>query len=184
MSVPPPNYPPNNYPPGGYSSMPPARPSGGGKGLKIFGFGCLSLFLLLAIGGVLLIRNVKSKLANPQKNDVVGIAILAGQVALQGTQLQQAVVAYHTQHNAYPQSLMDLYTDDSIDGKLLHNALDDSPDPAHVSWRYTPPDEGAPGSTVILEEPYHVTVGGTTSAGKIATTLDGKSTNGAVGRAP
>ena len=183
MSVPPNNYPPNSYPPGGYPPVPP-RPSGGGKGWKIAGLGCLGLFVLLAVGGVLLVQNVKSKLANPQKNDVVGVAILGGQVALQGTQLQQAIVAYHTQHSAYPKSLMDLYTDGSIDGKLLHNALDDSQDPAHVSWRYAPPEEGAPGSTVILEEPYHVTVGSSTSSGRIAITLDGKSTSGATKEDP
>ena len=176
MSVPPNNYPPNNYPIRNNPS--------GGKGWKIFGFGCLGVFLLLAVGGVLLVRNVKSKLANPQKNDMVGVVILGGQAGLQGVQLQQAIVRYHTQHSAYPKSLMDLYADGSIDGKLLHNALDDSADPAHVSWRYTPPDEGAPGSTVILEETYHVAVGSTNSPGKIAITLDGKTASGTVKASP
>ena len=184
MSVPSNNSRPIGSPPGGYSSLPPHRPSGGGKGWQIAGFGCLGLFVLLAVGGVLLVQNVKSKLANPQKNDVVGIVILGGQVALQGTQLQQAIVAYHTQHSAYPKSLMDLYTDGSIDGKLLHNALDDSQDPAHISWQYAPPEEGAPGSTVILAESYHVTVGNRTSAGRIAITLDGKSVTGTAKHAP
>lgn len=183
-NYPPNNYPPNNYPPGGYSPIPPAHPSGGGKGWKLFGFGCLGLFLLLAVGGVLLVQNIKSKLANPQKSDVVGTVILTSQAAQQGTQLQQAIIAYHTQHNTYPKSLMDLYTDGSIDGKLLHNALDDSPDPAHISWRYTPPDEGAPGSIVILEEQYHVTVGSTNPPDKLAITLDGKSISGAAKESP
>ncbi len=65
--------------------------------------------------------------------------------------------------------------DGSLDGKRLHNDLDDSPDPGHVSWRYTPPAEGAPGTTPILEEPYHITIGGSTQPGKIVVTLDGKS---------
>ena len=169
------SIPPNNLPPGGYSSMPPARPSGGGKGWKIFGFGCLGLFLLAAIGGVILVRSVKNSFAHPNKNSIIGVGVMAGQAALDGVHLQQAVVAYHTQHNAYPKSLNALYTEGSIDGKLLHNNLDDSADPAHVSWTYTPPTEGAPGRTVILEEPYHTTFGGANTGGKIAITLDGKS---------
>ena len=164
---------PPTTPPGGYSVFPPAKPSGG-NGWKIAGAGCLVLFLLAAVGGVLLVRNVKNKIANPSKNDVVGITVLAGQAGADGAQLRQAIVAYHAQHGKYPKSLLDLYNDNSIDGKLLHNGLDDSPDPAHLSWRYFPPAEGVPGNTPILEEPYHITIGNTTAPGKIVIELDGK----------
>ena len=170
-SQPPYGTPPNNPPYG----APPARPSGGGNGWKIAGFGCLGLFLLAAIGGVILVRNVKNSLAHPSKNSILGIGILAGKASLDGQHLQQAVVAYHSKHGAYPQTLMDLYSDGSIDGKLLHNDLDDSPDPAHISWRYQPPAEGAPGSTPILQEPYRLTIGGTDTPGKITIDLDGHS---------
>ena len=168
MSIPP------NTPPGGPYTSPPPK-SSGGNGWKIAGAGCLGLFLLAAVCGVLLVRNVKNKITNPSKNDIVGMAVLAGQAGLDGARLRQAVVQYHTQHGTYPKSLMDLYTDGSIDGKLLHNGLDDSPDPAHVSWRYTRPAEGAPGNTPILEEPYHITIGNTTQPGRIIIDLDGKS---------
>ena len=183
MSIPPSNQPPNNppygnqpygQPPGGYRPLPPAK-SGGGNGWKIAGFGCLGLFLLAAIGGVILVRNVKNSFDHPSKNSIVGIGVLAGKASLDGVHLQQAIVAYHTKHSAYPKTLMDLYTDGSIDGKLLHNDLDDSPDPAHVSWRYQQPAEGAPGSTPILQEPYHLTIAGTTAPGKITIDLNGQS---------
>lgn len=172
MSIPPNNL-PYGTPPGGYTPAPPPR-SSGVSGWKIAGFGCLGLFLLAAIGGVILVRNVKNSISNPQKGSIVGMAVLAGQAAGDGIHLQQAIVAYHTQHGAYPKTLMDLYSDGSIDGKLLHNGLDDSPDPAHVSWRYTPPAEGAPGNTPILEEPYHLTISNTTAPGKIVIDLNGK----------
>ena len=168
MSIPP------NMPPGGPYASPSSQPSSG-KGWKIAGFGCFGLFLLAALGGVLLVRNFKGKMDHPSKNDIVGMAVLAGQAGIDGAHLRQAVVAYHTQHGTYPKSLMDLYTDGSIDGKLLHNGLDDSPDPAHLSWRYAPPAAGAPGSTPILEEPYHITIGNVTRPGKIIIDLDGKS---------
>ncbi len=175
MSIPPSNTPPPyGTPPGGYYPSQPPKPSGSGAGWKIAGFGCLGLFLLAAIGGILLVRNVKNSMAHPSKNSILGVGVLAGQAGLDGAHLQQAVVAYHTQHGAYPKSLMDLYTGGSIDGKLLHNGLDDSPDPAHISWRYTPPAEGAPGNTPILEEPYHITLSGTTAPGKIVIDLDGR----------
>ena len=174
MSIPPNQPPPYGTPPGGYYPAPPPKPSSGVNGWKIAGFGCLGLFLLAAIGGVLLVRNVKNSIANPQKNSIVGMAVLAGQAAGDGIRLQRAIVAYHAQHGSYPKSLMDLYTDGSIDGKLLHNGLDDSPDPAHISWRYLPPAEGAPGNTPILEEPYHLTISGSTAPGKIVIDLDGK----------
>ena len=171
MSVPPNNYPP----PGGYYPSQPPPKKTGGSGWKIAGFGCLGLFVLLAVGGVLLVRNVKNNFSHPNKNSIIGIGVMAGQAALDGVHLQQAIVAYHAQHNAYPKTLMDLYSDGTVDGKLLHNNLDDSPDPAHVSWIYTPPAEGAPGSTVILEEPYHASIGGTNTGGQIAIMLNGQS---------
>jgi hypothetical protein len=175
MSIPPPNTPPpDGTPPGGYYPAQPPKPSSSGNGWKIAGFGCLGLFLLAAIGGVILVRNVKNSISNPQKNSILGMGIIAGQAGIDGAHLQQAIVAYHTQHGSYPKSLMALYSDGSIDGKLLHNNLDDSPDPAHLSWRYTPPAEGAPGSTPILEEPYHITIGSGTAPGKIIIDLDGK----------
>ncbi len=173
MSIPPPNTPPPyGTPPGGYYPAP--KRSSGVSGWKIAGFGCLGLFVLAALGGILLVRNVKNSMANPQKNSIVGMAVLAGQAAGDGIHLQRAIVAYNTQHGSYPKTLMDLYSDGSIDGKLLHNGLDDSPDPAHVSWRYTPPPKGAPGNTPILEEPYHLTISNTTAPGKIIIDLNGK----------
>ncbi len=174
MSIPPSNPPPYGTPPAGYYPSQPPKSSGSGTGWKIAGFGCLGLFLLAAIGGVLLVRNVKNSIAHPSKNSILGIGVLAGQAGIDGEHLQQAIVAYHAKHSAYPKSLMNLYADGSIDGKLLHNALDDSPDPAHVSWRYYPPAEGASGSTPILEEPYHITIGNNTAPGKITIDLNGK----------
>ena len=169
----PPNTPPPNMPsPGGYYPAPPPKPSGV-NGWKIAGFGCLAVFLLAAIGGVLLVRSVKSSLAHPSKNSLIGIGVIAGQAALQGRQIAGAVTAYHAAHGTYPKSLMDLYTDGTLDGKLLHNDLDDHAEPAHLSWRYTPPAEGSPPNTPILEEDYHLSYGGSTAPGRLVINLDG-----------
>lgn len=156
---------------------PPSRPASGG-GWKIFGIGCLVLFLGAAIGGIILVRNVKDAMTHPTKNSVFGVGVLAGQAGIQGGQLQQAIVAYHAAKGRYPRTLTDLVVDGTIDGKLLHNELDDSPNPGHISWRYTPPAEGAPGTTPILMQPYQVTVGGKTAPGQIVITLDGKMSSG------
>ena len=160
------SVPPNFVPP-------PARPASGG-GWKIFGIGCLVLFLGVAIGGVILVRNVKEAITHPNKNSAIGVGVLAGQAGVQGVQLQQAIVAYHAAKGRYPRTLNDLVVEGTIDGKMLHNALDDSANPGHISWRYTPPAEGAPGTTPILTEPYQMTISGTTVPQQIVVTLDGK----------
>ena len=165
MSVPPHFVPPSS------------RPASGG-GWKIFGIGCLVLFLGAAIGGVILVRNVKDAMTHPTKNSVFGVGVLAGQAGTQGMQLQQAIVAYHTAKGRYPRTLTDLVVGGTIDGKLLHNDLDDNPNPGHISWRYTPPAEGAPGTMPILMQPYQVKVGGQTAPGQIVITLDGKMASG------
>lgn len=100
--------------------------------------------------------------------------MMAGKAGVDGFRLQQAIVAYHQEKGQYPQTLLDLVSTNRIDGKLLHNDLDDNPDPSHVSWRYTPPAEGAPANTPILEEPYQITFGGSTQPGNIVITLDGR----------
>ena len=175
MSIPPSNPPPYGTPPYG---APPARSSGGGNGWKIAGFGCLGLFLLAAIGGVILVRNVKNSITHPSKNSIFGVGVIAGKAGLDGAHLQQAIVAYHAKHGAYPPSLTDLYTEGSIDGKQPHNALPENPTPAPFSCPHHPPAEGAPGDTPILEEDYHITFSGSTAPGRIIIDLNGKSQSG------
>lgn len=171
----PPGPPPGGYPLH-YGAVPP--PKSGSNGWKIAGFGCLALFLLAAIGGVLLVRSVKGRISHPSKNDVVGVAILAGKAGMDGAELRQAIAAYHQEKGQYPKSLIQLVQDGHVDGKLLHNDLDDNPNPGHISWRYVRPAEGAPGSTPILEEPYRITMGGSTQSSSIVITLDGRSQSG------
>lgn len=168
MSIPPSGYQPN------YGATPPPR-SSGVSGWKIAGFGCLALFLLAALGVVLLGRAVKDQVSHPSRSSPIGIGIMAGKAGMDGVRLQQAIVAYHQEKGKYPKTLLDLVSDNRIDGKMLHNDLDADPNPGHVSWRYTPPAEGAPGDTLILEEPYQVTFGGSTQPGNIAIRLDGRS---------
>lgn len=171
-------------PPGGYYGAPPAK--SGVNGWKIAGFGCLGLFVLAAVGGVLLVRAVKDRVSNPSKNDIIGVGILVGKATVDGTHLQQAVAAYHQEKGQYPKSLMALVQENRIDGKLLHNDLDDNPNPGHVSWRYTKPAEGAPGNTPVLEEPYQITMGGSTQSSQIIIALNGQSQAGtpSQGQAP
>lgn len=170
MSIPP------GPPPGGYYSAPPKK--SGVNGWAIAGFGCLGLFLLAAIGGVLLVRATKDQFSHPSKNSVIGIGVMAGKAAADGLQLQRAVVAYHRDKGRYPQTLMQLVQEGGIDGKTLHNDLDDNPNPGHISWTYTKPPEGAPGGTPILTEPYRITMGGSTQSSSIVLTLDGRSQAG------
>ena len=174
-NVPPGNVPPGNVPPG---NVPPAPPRSAGRGWKIFGIGCLVLFLAAAIGGVVLVRNVKDAIIHPNKGSVIGVGVLAGQAGADGARLQQAIVAYRAAKGHYPRTLTDLVTDGTVDGKLLHNDLDDSPNPGHISWRYTPPAEGAPGTTPILAQTYQLAVAGRTAPQQIVITLDGKLVSG------
>jgi len=169
------NLPPSATPPGGYyvSPPPPNRSSSGGC-WKAAGIGCAVIFLLALIGGFLAVRSFKHQLAHPDKNSVIGTAVAAGKAGASGIEIEQAIKEYHTQHGKYPNSLMDMVQEGSLDGKQLHNDLDDSPDPGHLSWHYTKPDEGAPGTTPILEEPYHITIGGNTQTARIVIQLDGK----------
>ena len=178
MSIPP------GPPPGGYDSVPPRKP--GVSGWKIAGFGCLALFLLAALGGVLGVRAVKDRISHPSKSDIVGLTVIATQAGIDGAHLRQAIVAYHQEKGQYPRSLMQLVQEGRVDGKLLHNDLDDDPSPAHISWRYTKPAEGAPGSTPVLEEPYRITMEGSTQSSRIIIRLDGRSQAGAPtqGQAP
>ena len=170
MSIPP------GQPPGGYYSAPPRK--SGVNGWKIAGFGCLALFLLAAVGGILLVRTVKDRISHPSKNDVIGVGIIATQAGIDGAHLRQAIVEYHQEKGQYPKTLMQLVQENRIDGKLLHNDLDDNPSPGHVSWRYTKPAEGAPGSTPVLEEPYKITMAGSTQSSQIIITLNGQSQTG------
>lgn len=167
MSIPSGGYHPN------YGSAPPPR-SSGVSGWKIAGFGCLALFVLAALGVVWLGRVVKDQVSHPSKSNALGISIMAGKAGWDGARLQQAIVAYHQEKGQYPRTLLDLVNDNRIDGKMLHNDLDENPDPGHISWRYTKPAEGAPGDTPILEEHYQVTFGGASQA-SIVITLNGHS---------
>jgi len=178
MSIPP-SPPPGGYP-SNYGSAPPRK--SGVNGWKIAGFGCLGLFLLAAVAVVLVARTVKDRISHPSKNDVVGLTVIAGKAGMDGVRLQQAVVAYHQEKGQYPNTLMQLVQENRVDGKLLHNDLDDNPNPGHVSWRYTRPAEGAPGTTPVLEEPYKITMGGSTQSSQIVITLDGRSQAGVSSR--
>ena len=156
----------------------------GVSGWKIAGFGCLGLFLLAGLGVALLVRATKDQLAHPSKNSVIGIGVMAGKAAADGKNLQQAIVAYHRDKGKYPQTLMQLVQEGTIDGKRLHNDLDDDPNPGHISWHYTKPAEGAPGDTTILTEPYRITMGGSTQSSTIGFTLDGRSLSGTASAQP
>jgi len=171
---------PSSPPPGGYPFHSGAAPprKAGVSGWKIAGFGCLALFLLAAVAGVLLVRAAKDQFAHPSKTSPLGIGIIVGKATMDGVHLQQAIIAYHQEKGQYPLSLMPLVQESRIDGKLLHNDLDDSPNPGHISWRYIKPAEGAPSSTPLLEEPYKITMGGSTQSSQIVITLDGRSQSG------
>ncbi len=170
--------------PGGYPSsygpnsgaVPPQK--SGVSGWKIAGFGCLALFLLAAVGAVLVGLAAKRQYEHPSKNSPLGIGIIAGKAGMDGARLRLAIVAYHQDKGQYPQTLEQLVSENRIDGKMLHNDLDDHGSPGHISWRYTKPAEGAPGDTPLLVEPYQITMGGGTQSSRIVITLDGRSQAG------
>ncbi len=73
---------------------------------------------------------------------------------------------------------MQLVQESRIDGKLLHNDLDDNPNPGHISWRYLKPAQGAPADTPLLKEPYQITMEGSTQSSQVVIALDGRSQAG------
>jgi len=171
---------PGGYPPSpgsNYGNVPPRK--SGVSGWKIAGFGCLALFLLAAVGAVMLGLAARNQYQHPSKNSPLGIGIMAGKAGMDGARLRLAILAYHQEKGQYPQTLEQLVSESRIDGKMLHNDLDDYSSPGHVSWRYTKPAEGAPGNTPLLEEPYKITMGGSTQSSRIVITLDGQSQAGA-----
>ena len=165
-----------NTPGSSYGSVPPQK--SGVNGWKIAGFGCLGLFLLAAVGAVLLGVAARNQYQHPSKNSPLGIGIIAGKASVDGARLHSAIVAYHEEKGKYPTTLEQLVSENRIDGKMLHNDLDDYSSPGHVSWRYIKPAEGAPGNTPVLEEPYKITMGGSTQSSRIVITLDGRSQAG------
>ncbi len=183
MSTPPPSnpppggfpLPPQGGPPPGvpyYGGPPPGRPANNNAGcLKAFGITCGVLLLLAVIGGVVGVISVRNAMKNP--HSLFGTAMSAGKAGMNGSLIRQAIVRYHEKNGKYPQQLMDLVTDGETDGKIFHDDLDTNTDPAHVSWQYTPPNEGDPGSTPILTQDYTLSVGTTHQKQTIVINLDG-----------
>lgn len=168
--------PPSGFPmPGGPYYPAPQRPANNNAGcFKAVGITCGVLFVIVAIVLIFFVRYVKNQMSNPGNNPI-GIGIKAGLATQGGMRLQQAIVAYHTKHGQYPKNLMQLVMDGETDGRELHNGLDPNPNPAHISWQYTRPAEGAPGDTPILREPYQITFGNQSTQGQIVINLNGSS---------
>lgn len=166
--------PPSGFPmPGGYYP-PPQRANNNAGCFKAVGITCGVLFVIIAIGLVVMVRYVKGQMTNPG-NGPVGIGIRAGEASQGGLTLQRAIVAYQAKNGHYPKNLMQLVTDGEIDGRVLHNRLDTNPSPAHISWQYTAPAEGAPGNTPILREPYTISFGNQFQQSQIVIDLNGSS---------
>ena len=178
MSLPPPNNPPpGGFPlppqgnaPGGYYYGQPPPPANNNAGcLKAFGITCGVLLLLGVLGGALLFKTL-----GPVFQQTVKQGRSIGQASLNGRTIQQAVVAYHTKNHTYPPNLTALVADGELaDGKILHSDQDPNPSPGHISWRYLPPPDGAPGDTPILDLPYQITLGGHVQSGHVIVNLDG-----------
>ncbi len=177
-------------PPGGNYYAPPVRPPSGAAGCwKAAGLTCGVLFLLALIGGVLLVRTAKENYAHPRRGSVMGTIFLTGRAVRDGQTLQRAIVEYHRAHGHYPNSLLDLVREGRVDGKILHNDLDPNPSPGSISWEYSKPASGAPGSTTLLSEHYALDIPGARGQagnGTITITLDGQtgSASGGASRTP
>lgn len=194
--LPPPTPPPGNYsappgnsspPPGNYYP-PPVPPKSGSAGCwKAAGLTCGVLFLLVLIGGVLLVRFGKQQYEHPTRGSILGTTFMAGRAMQDGLKLQRAIVEYQAAHGHYPNTLLDLVREGRIDGKLLHNDLDPKPSVGSISWEYIKPGPGAPGSTTLLTEHYFLDIPGArgaSGASAITITLDGHtgSTTGGASR--
>jgi hypothetical protein len=163
----------NNQPGNYYNAPPPAKSSSGGC-WKAAGITCGVLVLLVIIAGFFIYRAGKG---------IFGQAMSIGKTAANGIKIQQGVVQYHTKNGKYPATLTDLVSDGEIDGKILHSDLDTDPNPGHISWTYTKPAEGSPGSTPILKYHYHLNLPGANSARQVPATditinLDGTTASG------
>jgi len=181
MSIPP-TTPPS--PPGNYYTPPLPPKAGSGGCWKAAGLTCGVLFLLVLIGGVFLVRTVKENMAHPKRGSIIGTTVLVTRSLQDGQVLQQAIVEYQRAHGHYPNSLLDLVREGRVDGKLLHNDLDSNPSPGSVSWQYSKPAPGAPGSTILLSENYFLNVlgvKGAAGASAITITLDGRGSSTTAG---
>lgn len=181
MSTPPPAPPPGYYPP-----PVPSRASSSGC-WKAAGLTCGVLFLLALVGVIIAGRALKESFTHPTRGSIFGMGVMIGRATVDGKTLQKAIVGFHAAHGKYPNTLLDLVREGRIDGKILHNDLDASPSPASISWHYTKPAPGAPGSTPILTEHYVLDIPGARGSGgsgTITVTLDGEtgSTAGGVSR--
>jgi len=165
-----------SVPPGGYyvNPPPPAKSNSGGC-LKAAGLTCGVLFLLGLVGVFVLVRSVKNAVEHPAKGGLFATTMAIGKATADGVQIQHAVVEYHAQKHKYPQTLTALVSEGLIDGKKLHNDLDENASPGHVTWQYTRPAEDAPGETPILTVPYKMTVfgGQPPQRGSVIINLDG-----------
>ena len=138
--------------------IPPNRPPSNSNGgcLKAFGITCGVLLVLAVVGVFFAARFVKNSMAD--KHGLFGQIAGIGMTAANGAQIRKAVVDYHAKHGRYPNALTDLVSDGLIESTLLHSDMDTDPNPRHVSWRYTKPAEGAPGSTPILKFHFRINV--------------------------
>lgn len=139
-------------------SVPPSgspRNSSGGC-WKAFGITCGVLLVLGVIVIFFAARFVKDSVKD--RHGLFGQIAGIGMTAANGAAIQQAVVQYHQKHGRYPDALSALVSDGLIDGRVLHSDMDPDPSPGHVSWRYTKPAEGAPGSTPLLKFHFRLNV--------------------------
>jgi hypothetical protein len=171
---------PQTPPAGAYYNAPPPQKSGGSGCLKAAGITCLVLVVLGVIGAIVAINAVKNAASNPHSIfGQVGAAISA---AKGGAEIQQAIVKYHTNNGKYPDKLGQLVPQ-YLPLATLHSDTDADPNPAHVSWTYKKPSEGAPPKTPILSLPLKFEVPGqngtnTEQSTPIIINLDGTSASG------
>ena len=147
--------------------------------MKAAGITCGVLLLLMIIGGVMVANWWNQQKKNP--NSIWGQSMKIATSAADGIKIQQAVVQYHTDNNAYPSTLAAL-TPKYLDAAKLHSDVDSNPSPTHVSWTYFKPKEGESPKTPLLALPYTMTVAvmgqSKTVQSKIVINLDGTSTSG------
>ncbi len=172
---------PTNFPPGGYvtpNSTPPKRGPG------CWAWGLMTCLVVVIIFAVLFAAGLYKMSKTAQGRKLMGTfssAVHSGQnmgACMQKMKaVRDAVVRYHDHTGKYPANLNALLPDYLASPATLHCDLDSVTDPKHVTFVYTKPKEGAPGSTPLLSFhwKYEIAVGDQSELSEmnVGMTLDG-----------
>ena len=136
----------------------PTRPNTGSNCLK----SCATAALVVFVAAVALILLFKDSIVeNPMVKTAMVAAECQGNLSNPANEqnISAALDRYVTRNGRYPETLEELYLTYLKNRNVLHCPADPRPKNI-VSYKYTPPEVDAPGSTVVIECDRHKIVEG------------------------